>query len=170
MVLDQLSTRSSLLTDLCFKEKKMDRRTLLKGLLGLGIGTGLASRIRWEAQDAVYKHGSISKTHAQKLRALHTPPGKLKCFRAAILTNTNQILWAPRVQKVILNKTEFGHVSCIEWEFNQIEILQDLVVLKLHLIDDMGYLVMNHSFTPEFHCRPKDVLRLTSVKLNTFPT
>lgn len=148
----------------------MDRRTLLKGLLGVGLGAGTGTGVRWEAQEAMFKHGSVTKTHAHRLRVFHLSISKLESFRAVVLTNTQQSLWAPRVKRVTRVLTEFHHPSRIEWEFNEIKILQKLTILKMHLIDELGYIVLDHTLEPPICCRPDDVLKLVNVSIDTAPS
>lgn len=140
----------------------MDRRDLLRGLLGIAVGSG----IKWEAKRApTPKIVGASDYLAHRLRALHLSEAQLETFAAYLLTDTKQALVAPPTKKVIVKRTKFNHVHHIEWAFEDIKMEQKLTVIKMHLIDDLNVCVMNHTFAPVVHCLPKDTLRLYSVRL-----
>jgi hypothetical protein len=140
----------------------MDRRDLLKGLLGIAIGSG----IKWEAKEAPTPKMVTGDTFlAHRLRALHLPKARLETFSGIVFTDTGQQLYAPSVKNVIIKTTKFHHVQFVEWEFDEIKISKQFCLTRIKVIDDLNTCVIDHTFNPLINCRAGDVLRLYQVHL-----
>ncbi len=109
----------------------------VKGIIGFVTGT----ESPWKAQPPVYILPSLTKMLAHKLRALHLKTNKLNKFTGVCVLESGQEVCAPKVKKIRIQSTEFGHCSLVAWEFVKIDLQQQITVTSFYLIDDLGFLV-----------------------------
>lgn len=139
----------------------MERRNFLKGVLGFIAGT----KVPWVAQSPVYRPLPPKAQKAHKIRALHLEQERLNLFKAVCVTDSGQELWAPKVDKVKIQTTNFGHCVLVTWSFVEIELRQTVTVNTVRLIDDLGYLIMERPIIyPVVGC-PGDIIRLVEVAI-----
>lgn len=140
----------------------MEHRDFIKGVIGFIAGT----QIPWKAQSPVYKHPSINKTLAHKIRALHLKQRNLKLFKGVCVLENGQEIYAPKVKQIKTQQTEFGHCSLVAWKFVAIELKQHVKVIKIRLIDDMGFLIVEHDLDKPIQGQPGNSIHLQDITIN----
>lgn len=139
----------------------MERRDFLKGVIGVVAGT----QVPWIAQSPVYKTPTLKGQIAHRVRALHLKSSTLKLFKAACVTESGQELYAPKVDKIKVQKTNFGHCVLVTWSFVDIELKQAVNINKVRLIDDLGTMVMESPLTTPVAGCPGAIVRLVVVSI-----
>jgi hypothetical protein len=133
-------------------------------LIGV-IGTIPDTETNWIAQSPVYKTPTSDKQLAHRVRALHLKKSKLRLFKGVCITDIGQELWAPRVDKVKVYNTKFGHCVLVTWSFIPIRLEQDINIKRIKLIDDLGYLVQDSTVEGYSFCKAKDTVSITEISI-----
>jgi hypothetical protein len=140
---------------------KLASQHFLKGVIGVVVGT----QKPWTAQSPVYRNPSPTKKIAHQVRALHLKQNKLTKFKGVCVMESGQELIAPKVKHIKIQNTEFGHCILVAWEFEDIELKQPVKIVKLRIVDDLGFCVMDKIICPPIYGRPEDTIRLYDIQI-----